>query len=134
MRTGILFACLLACASGACTSMDGGKPDLAAASPSTEPRKGKVLQVGSASYYKSGRKTANGEKFVASGMTAAHPSLRFGTRVAVRNLSNDQTVIVRINDRGPFARGRIIDLALGAARRIGLVASGHAKVEIAAVE
>lgn len=134
MRIGILLACVIGAASGACTTVDG--PKFASSDPATETRssRGKVLQVGSASYYKSGRKTANGERFLPHGMTAAHPSLRFGTRVAVRNLANGQSVVVRINDRGPFIRGRIIDLALGAAKRIGMLQSGHAKVEIATVE
>jgi rare lipoprotein A len=87
-------------------------------------------QVGVASYYKSGRKTANGERFNPNGYTAAHRTLKFGTRVKVTNLRNGQSVVVRINDRGPFIRGRIIDLAYGAARAVGLHRSGTAKVEM----
>jgi len=73
-------------------------------------------QEGMASYYKSGRRTANGERFNPNGYTAAHRSLKFGTKVRVTNLRNGRSVIVRINDRGPFIRGRIIDLTYGAAR------------------
>lgn len=88
-------------------------------------------QVGMASYYKSGRLTANGERFNPNGYTAAHRSLKFGTKVRVTNLRNGRSVIVRINDRGPFIRGRIIDLAYGAARAVGMHGSGVAKVRVA---
>jgi rare lipoprotein A len=88
-------------------------------------------QVGMASYYKSGRKTANGERFNPNGFTAAHRSLKFGTRVRVTNLRNGRSVVVRINDRGPFVGGRIIDLAYGAAMAVGLHNSGVAKVTVA---
>ena len=91
-------------------------------------------QEGMASYYKSGRKTANGEKFNPNGYTAAHRSLKFGTKVRVTNLRNGRSVIVRINDRGPFVRGRIIDLAYGAAMAVGLHNSGVAKVRVVALQ
>lgn len=87
-------------------------------------------QTGMASYYKHGRKTANGERFNPGGYTAAHRSLRFGTKVRVTNLRNGRAVIVRINDRGPFIRGRIIDLAYGAARAVGLHRSGVTRVSL----
>ncbi len=87
--------------------------------------------TGMASYYKSGKRTANGERFNPHGMTAAHKSLPFGTRVRVTNLNTGKSVVVRINDRGPFIRGRIIDLALGAARVVGLHRSGVARVTVA---
>ena len=86
--------------------------------------------TGKASYYRSGKVTANGERFIPSGMTAAHRSLPFGTKVRVTNLANGRKVVVRINDRGPFIRGRIIDLAYGAARRIGLTTRGVARVQV----
>ncbi|NEQ83283.1 MAG: septal ring lytic transglycosylase RlpA family protein, partial [Moorea sp. SIO2I5] len=88
---------------------------------------------GIASWYGSafhGRRTASGERFNQYALTAAHRSLRFGTRVKVTNLRNGRSVIVRINDRGPYVRGRIIDLSRGAARIIGLVRSGTAAVRI----
>jgi rare lipoprotein A len=87
-------------------------------------------QVGLASYYKSGSKTANGERFNPHGLTAAHRSLPFGTKVKVMNVRTGRSVVVRINDRGPFVRGRVIDLAFGAARAIGLHAAGIAKVSV----
>lgn len=86
---------------------------------------------GFASYYKSGHRTANGERFNPHGLTAAHRSLPFGTKVKVTNLRTGKSVVVRINDRGPFIKGRVIDLSLGAARVIGLTASGVAKVSFA---
>lgn len=85
---------------------------------------------GMASYYKSGKRTANGERFNPMGLTAAHRSLPFGTRVRVTQVRTGRSVVVRINDRGPFVRGRIIDLSLGAARAIGLNHSGVAKVDL----
>jgi rare lipoprotein A len=84
--------------------------------------------VGMASYYKSGRLTANGERFNPHGLTAAHRKLKFGTKVRVTNMRNGKSVVVRINDRGPFIRGRVIDLSLGAAKVIGLHKSGVAKI------
>ncbi len=95
-------------------------------------------QTGIASYYGPewhGRRTANGERLNIHAMTAAHKRLPFGTRVKVTNLSNGKSVIVRINDRGPFVRGRIIDLTDGAARRIGITPrSGIARVRIEKLE
>lgn len=85
--------------------------------------------VGLASYYKSGKKTANGESFNPNGMTAAHRTLPFGTKVLVTNLRNGKSVVVRINDRGPFINGRVIDLSLGAAKLVELTSSGVAKVK-----
>jgi rare lipoprotein A len=93
-----------------------------------------AAQTGMASYYKSGRVTANGEPFKPGGMTAAHRTLKFGTRVKVVNLRNGKSVIVRINDRGPFIRGRVIDLAYGAAKVVGLTKSGVAKVRISVLD
>lgn len=87
--------------------------------------------VGWASYYKSGRLTANGERFNPMGLTAAHRSLPFGTKVKVTNLRTGKTVIVRINDRGPFIKGRVMDLSLGAAKVIGLTRTGVAKISFA---
>ena len=89
-----------------------------------------AAQTGVASYYKHGKQTANGERFDPHGLTAAHRTLPFGTRVLVTNLRNGKSVIVRINDRGPFAHGRVIDLSLGAAKVVGLTSSGVAKVKV----
>lgn len=93
----------------------------------------KITQEGEASYYADkfqGRKTANGETFRQSKKTAAHRTLPFGTKVIVKNLSNGRKVKVRINDRGPFAKGRIIDLSKKAAKKLGMLNEGVADVEI----
>lgn len=97
---------------------------------------GGFRQKGTASWYGSnfhGRKTSNGETYNMHAMTAAHKTLPMGTYVKVRNLKNNKTVVVRVNDRGPFIRGRIIDLSYGAAKKIGLVGPGTAPVEIVAL-
>ena len=83
-----------------------------------------LAQTGMASYHKSGLRTANGERFNPDGLTAAHRSLPFGTRVLVRNVKTGRSVVVRINDRGPFVAGRVIDLAFGGARVIDLHSTG----------
>jgi len=87
-------------------------------------------QVGMASYYKSGRKTANGERFNPNGLTAAHRSLKFGTRVRVTNLRNGRSVVVRINDRGPFVANRLIDLSYTAAAKLDMLREGTTLVEV----
>jgi rare lipoprotein A len=89
--------------------------------------------VGWASFYKSGKRTANGERFNPHGLTAAHRSLPFGTKVLVTNLKNGKSVIVRINDRGPFVHGRVLDLSFGAAKVVGLNLSGVAKIKFEVV-
>lgn len=89
-----------------------------------------IRKVGVASWYKMGKITANGERFNPHGLTAAHRYLPFGTLVRVTNMRNGRKVVVRINDRGPFVKNRIIDLAYGAARRIGLHRSGVARVRL----
>jgi rare lipoprotein A len=83
---------------------------------------------GGASWYALGSRTASGERMNASKLTAAHRSLRFGTKLRVTNSRNGKSVIVRINDRGPFIRGRVLDLSKAAASQIGMIHSGHAKV------
>ena len=79
------------------------------------------------------RKTANGERFDNYSMTAAHKSLPFGTKVIVSNINNGKTVMVRINDRGPFVKGRIIDLTRAAFTKIEDLNKGIAEVKIRAV-
>jgi rare lipoprotein A len=88
---------------------------------------------GNASWYGpgfDGRLTANGETFDQQEMTAAHPHLEFGTKVKVTNLQNGRSVVVRINDRGPFIRDRIIDLSAAAARSLNMLSSGVAPVRL----
>ena len=79
-----------------------------------------LAQCGTASWYHEGARTANGERYRPDGISAAHRSLPFGTRVQVRNQRTGRTVTVRINDRGPFIRGRIIDLSRGAKSVLGM--------------
>ena len=110
--------------------------DITAIEPPEEPAAGEVkrdLGTGHASYYGrrfAGRKTANGERFNPRAMTAAHKTLPFGSMVRVTNTRNGRSVIVRINDRGPFIKGRTIDLSRAAAERIGLVKRGVGEVRI----
>ncbi len=99
-------------------------------------RGGAYRERGIASWYGGkfhGRITANGEVYNMHAMTAAHKTLPFDTVVEVRNLDNGRSTVVRINDRGPFVRGRIIDLSLSAAKEIGMVGPGTARVEIRAL-
>ncbi|HMR92325.1 MAG TPA: septal ring lytic transglycosylase RlpA family protein [Chitinophagaceae bacterium] len=93
----------------------------------------RVTENGKASYYAdkfAGRKTANGEIFRQGKMTAAHKTLPFGTKVKVKNLNNGRTIKVRINDRGPFVAGRIIDLSRKGARKLGMIRDGVVPVVI----
>lgn len=88
---------------------------------------------GQASWYGAqhqGKATASGEPFNMNALTAAHRELPFGSRLRVTNLNNGRSVIVRINDRGPFSRGRIIDLSRKAAEQLGMLKSGVAPVKI----
>lgn len=85
---------------------------------------------GKATFYWHSQKTANGERFAPEGMTAAHRTLPFGTQVRVTHARTKRSVLVRINDRGPFVRGITIDLSRGAAREIGMLAEGISPVEI----
>lgn len=92
-----------------------------------------VFQYGKASYYGHpfiGRKTANGEIFTENLYTCAHKSLPFGTKLKVTNLSNGRAIIVRVNDRGPYVKQRIVDLSLKGAKELGLMSCGVANVSI----
>lgn len=99
--------------------------------PAERPR---VVETGTASWYGGkfhGRLTANGERYDMHGMTAAHKTLPFGTVLEVRNLDNGRVCRVRVNDRGPFVRGRIVDVSYAAAQELGLIGPGTARVELA---
>jgi peptidoglycan lytic transglycosylase len=98
------------------------------------PSEASAAQCGKASWYKMGHTTANGERMNAKALAAAHRSLPFGTRVRVDNLSNGRSVVVRINDRGPYVGGRVIDLTQGAAERIGMIHSGTASVRVTVID
>lgn len=92
-----------------------------------------MLDTGMASYYGrelAGNRTASGEAFDPADLTAAHRTLPFGTRLRVTNQRNGQSVVVRVNDRGPYARGRVLDLSHAAAERIDMVRAGHVPVSI----
>lgn len=113
---------------GAAVDLDTFEPPVEA-----EPQSTRSLGRGIASYYGKkfhGRRTANGERFDMRAMTAAHKTLPFGTMVRVTNPSNGRSVIVRINDRGPYAHGRTIDLSRAAAEQIGIISRGHGQVEL----
>lgn len=102
---------------------------LLAQSGSAEAAGGKTT-CGRASWYALTSRTASGERMNPMAMTAAHKTLPLGSRVKVTNLNNNRSVVVRINDRGPFVKGRMIDLSKGAAGKLGFVSAGHARVQI----
>ena len=115
------------------------RPSAAPAPPPAEPLPDRApSQTGYATFYArrfAGRRTANGERYDPMLLTAAHRTLPFGTMVEVRRANGaGSRVVVRVNDRGPFARGRIIDLSFAAARRLDMVRSGTARVRIEAIE
>ena len=89
---------------------------------------------GIASFYTKDQETASGEKFDTHELTAAHPTLPFGTKLRVTNVSSGQSVTVRVNDRGPFVRGRVVDVSYAAAETLGMVGDGIAKVKLDVVE
>ena len=94
------------------------------------PNTSAFAETGRASWYALTSKTASGEMCDPTAMTAAHRTLPFGTRVKVENLKNGRSVVVRINDRGPFIRGRVIDVTKAAAARLGFVRKGVADVRL----
>ena len=101
------------------------------------PEPAPYLEVGMASYYARkfhGRPTASGEPYDENALTAAHPHLPFGTLLKVKSLKNHRTVVVRVNDRGPFIKGRIVDVSRAAARRLGMVQDGLMRVEVTLAE
>lgn len=125
----LVLVCVAALA--ACVSAPRVEPPPAAKKTPVE--KPAVLATGLASYYGGvfhGRLTASGERFDKEAMTAAHRTLPFGTCVRVQRVDNARSVRVRVNDRGPFKPGRVIDISEGAARRIGLINEGLTKVRL----
>jgi rare lipoprotein A (peptidoglycan hydrolase) len=123
----LLFLMLGGCAS---TVSRRGQLPHTVTPPPTQSRPG---QVGRASWYGTkhqGKMTASGEVYNQYDLTAAHPTLPLGSRAVVTNLDNGKTVEVRINDRGPFVDGRVIDLSRGAAQAIGVVKPGTARVRV----
>jgi rare lipoprotein A len=139
-----LCVCLAACAQGMETSESTAEKmgDVPTAIAPAEDMKAEEVKndapktegiVGLASFYAAkfnGKRTANGERFNPKLMTAAHLTLPFGTQLKVTNLRNMKSVIVRVNDRGPHVRGRIVDVSRAAAELIGMRHSGTARVEL----
>ena len=117
-----------------------GMVDVTAIDPADEPAEdvsqGRSLGSGVASYYAdkfNGRRTASGETFSNRALTAAHRTLPFGTKLKVTNPANGRSVVVRVNDRGPFHGGRTLDLSRSAAEHVGIVQRGHGTVERAVI-
>ncbi|HZB90813.1 MAG TPA: septal ring lytic transglycosylase RlpA family protein [Stellaceae bacterium] len=143
LRSGLLGSLLLAAAAlAACTGPETGPPPVVAVTPAALPpapppepaQKTPIFtQTGLASWYGSdfrARRTASGERYDMFDLTAAHRTLPLDTMVKVTNLTNNRSVLVRINDRGPFAPGRVIDLSRGAAGLLGMVKAGVVPVRI----
>ena len=93
-----------------------------------------IASNGLASFYTEGTKTANGERFDTHELTAAHPTLPFGTRLRVTNVATGRSVTVRVNDRGPFVPGRVVDVSYAAAETLGMIGGGIAKVKVDVVQ
>lgn len=120
------------CGSGSPRFTSRDRPNLSSSEPAASSR-----LEGVASYYAedfNGRKTASGEVYDMNDLTAAHRTLPFGTKVKVTNVDTGRSVVVRINDRGPFRDDRVIDLSLGAAKQIGLIAMGTGRVILQILE
>ena len=124
---------LLALAVSSLGDNPGGSPGAQSSGPATAT----VIETGIASYYGAkyhGKLTASGEVFNMNDLTAAHPRLAFGTRVKVTDLENNRFVFVRVNDRGPFIKGRVIDLSQAAATALQMEKRGLAQVKLEVVE
>ena len=136
-------ATLAACAQSSVvtdrSALHGGGRSIATEQTRKAPREASTAfrndgAVGFASYYSQGVRTASGEKFDAHELTAAHPTLPFGTRLRVTNVTTGKSVTVRVNDRGPFKRGRIVDVSYSAAQSLGMVQHGVARVKLDVVQ
>ena len=127
--TATATATAAAAAPGAAAALAQAAPAVVASAAAGDVSEGKLAYYGSKF---NGRKTASGERFNAGAMTMAHNSLPFGTRVKVTNLANKRSVVVRVNDRGPSTPGRVGDLSLAAAQKLGAVRKGtiDAKMEV----
>jgi len=98
--------------------------------PIKRPVETQFASRGIASFYSDEQPTANGEKFDPNAMTAAHRTLPFGTKLRVTNLATGRSVMVRVNDRGPYISGRVVDVSYSAAESLGIVGRGIAKVKL----
>ena len=96
--------------------------------------RGVAASQGIASFYTEGTRTASGERFDPHELTAAHPTLPFGTKLRVTNVASGRSVTVRVNDRGPYVPGRVVDVSYSAADALGMVGKGTAKVRLDVVE
>ena len=117
----------------ACASSGGGFGPVGMGSGSSRPQASSGEVVGYASFYNrsfEGRRTASGERYDRHRLTAAHRTLPFGSRVRVTNLENGTSVILEVNDRGPFRKGRVIDVSERAARELGFYRAGTARVRV----
>ena len=94
----------------------------------------KITSYGLASFYSEGTRTASGEQFNPNALTAAHPNLPFGTKLRVTDVDTGRSVVVRVNDRGPFVRGRVVDVSYSAAATLGIVGRGTANVKLDVVQ
>ena len=94
----------------------------------------KVASYGVASFYSEGARTASGEQFNPNELTAAHPNLPFGTKLRITDVDTGRSVVVRVNDRGPFVPGRVVDVSYSAAATLGIVGRGTAKVKLDVVQ
>lgn len=135
MRTPIILTTVLSVALslGGCGGSRREPASTKPAGSTAAPHSSGRAQVGMASWYGpgfAGRLTANGERFDPSALTCAHRTFKFGTMLEVTNLDNGRSVLVRVNDRGPYAKNRVIDLSEEAARRLGMIEKGHVKVRI----
>lgn len=122
-----------ACAHGPARAPELDGAPARAAPPAGEPASPPRAEVGLASYYSrrhQGRRTASGERFDMHELTCAHRTAPFGTRLRVTDLETGRSVVVTVTDRGPFKRGRVVDVSLAAARRLGLVERGVARVRV----
>ena len=152
-RLGVIFVCccIIACSSSprfvrngsssttAVPPAPGNSKEPSEPPASVRPSSGKVLLTleGVASYYADdfhGKMTSNGETFNMNDLTAAHRTFPFGTRIRVTNLNNGKIVVVRVNDRGPYVEGRLIDLSLAAAKQIDLLQTGTARVRLEVIQ
>jgi rare lipoprotein A len=125
----VVWALLALSVEGCVSASPRPTPSTLSVVPDSRP----VTQTGQASWYgraHQGLLTASGERFDMNALTAAHPTLPFGTRLRVVNLENDRQVEVRINDRGPVVPGRIIDLSYAAARALGAIGTGIVPVRL----
>ena len=134
----VVLVALVGCGGGVKTYKTNTKPYTVAGNTYYPIKSAKGFsESGVASWYGKkfhGRKTASGERYNQNKMTAAHKTLPFGTRVRVKNRDNGKNVVVVINDRGPFAKGRIIDVSRAAAKKLGMLGAGTAKVSIKVVD